>query len=151
VAEARPFAAAGLARRMTAVHLSLCFTFAIMLLWGPGPAVAVQFCAVMVAELRQRLGGSRAVITAARMALALVAADAVFSEVGPPTLGLGDRLTQPDVIAVLVAAVAWFAVNYLVVTVEIRVRHQAPCATYSHVRWHMSSCRPAPCYSSPHF
>ncbi len=126
VAEARPFTAPGVARRMTAVHLSLCFTFAIMLLWGPGLAIAVQSFAVIVAELRQRLGLSRAGLTAARMAVALVAADAVFRQVGPPTLGLGDRLTQADVIAVLVAAVVWFAVNYLLVTVEIRIRHQAP-------------------------
>ncbi len=125
VAEARPFTAPGAARRMTAVHLSLCFTFAIMLLWGPGPAIAVQSVAIMTAELRQRLGLSRAVLTAARMACALFAAGVVFRTIDP-TLGLGDRLTQADVIAVLVAAVVWFAVNYLLVTVEIRIRHQAP-------------------------
>ncbi len=126
LAEVRPFMAPGAARRMTAVHLSLCFTFAIMLLWGPVPAVVVQSIAIMTAEFRQRLGWSRAALTASRMALALFAADAVFSRVGPPTLGLGDRLTESDVIAVLVAAGAWFVVNYVLVTLEIRMRFRAP-------------------------
>ena len=37
VADVRPFAVPGVTQRMTTVFLSICFTFSIMLLWGPWP------------------------------------------------------------------------------------------------------------------
>jgi diguanylate cyclase (GGDEF)-like protein len=121
VADVRPFAVPGVTQRMTTVFLSICFTFSIMLLWGPGPAIAVQAVAVVGAGLRQRLGFTRTLITAGRMAVALIAGAAVLDFFGPPAFGLGDRLSRADVLAVITAGAAWFVVNYLLLSVGIRL------------------------------
>ena len=121
VADALPFAVPGAARRARPVFVSVCFTFAIMLLWGAGPAVAVQAVSVTVAGIRQQLGVARTLFTMGRLSAALVAADAVLSASGTPAFTIGEPLGRADVIAVAVAGLVWFVVNYLLVIVKLRV------------------------------
>jgi diguanylate cyclase (GGDEF)-like protein len=123
VADVRPFPVPANGRRMTTVFLSICFTFAIMLLWGPAVAIAVQAVSVAGAGFRQHLGVRPTVFIAVRMAVALIAADAVLKLFGSPTFGLGLRLSQADVFAVFMAGLAWFAVNYVLLIVEVRHRY----------------------------
>ena len=123
IADLRPFPVPGTRRRVATIFLSICFTFAIMLLWGAGPAIAVQTVAVTGAALRQRLSVARTVFIVGRFVLALVAADAVLDLFGPPPFALGIRVDRADVLAVVVAAAVWFAVNYLILAIGIRLRY----------------------------
>jgi diguanylate cyclase (GGDEF)-like protein len=123
VADVRPFSLPSRARRTTAVLLSICFTFAIMLLWGIGAAIVVQTFSLACGALRQRLSLAWALFTASRFGLALVAANTVLNLFGPPAFGLGHRLSRVDVLAVIAAGAAWFLVNYALMVIEIRLRH----------------------------
>ncbi|MFB6393318.1 putative bifunctional diguanylate cyclase/phosphodiesterase [Polymorphospora lycopeni] len=110
VCDARPFTPPG-RRQSSAVFPSICFTFAIMLLWGEAPAIAVQAAAVVVASWRMRHTVWRTVFNIAQYALALTAAYTVI-RLAP---GL------PYVVTVVAAAATWFAVKYGTVTVAIRL------------------------------
>ncbi|WP_320065095.1 putative bifunctional diguanylate cyclase/phosphodiesterase [Micromonospora sp. RTGN7] len=120
VCDARPFVPPG-RRQSSAVFPSTCFTFAILLGWGLGPAVAVQTVAVVVSSLRTGQAGWRAGFNAAQYACALAAA-AVVTGLGPGEIFDGGRLSWGDVLAVGGAAAAWFAVNYGLVSAAIRLR-----------------------------
>lgn len=120
VGDARPFVPPG-RRQSSAVFPSTCFTFAILLGWGLGPAVAVQAVAVVIAGWRMRHAVWRTVFNAAQYACALAAAYAV-TRLGPGGAFDGDRLGWPDVAAMVGAAVAWFAVNYGAVSLAVRLR-----------------------------
>ena len=118
--DARPFVPPG-RRQTSAVFPSTCFTFAILLGWGLGPAVAVQAVAVAVSGWRLGYAAWRTGFNAAQYACALAAAYAV-TRFGPGELFGGGRLHWTDVAAVGGATVAWFAVNYGLVNSAIRLR-----------------------------
>ncbi|MFI6131933.1 putative bifunctional diguanylate cyclase/phosphodiesterase [Micromonospora sp. NPDC051141] len=118
--DARPFVPPG-RRQTSAVFPSTCFTFAILLGWGLGPAVAVQAVAVAVSGWRLGYAAWRTGFNAAQYACALAAAYAV-TRFGPGELFGGGRLHWTDVAAVGGATVAWFAVNYGLVNYAIRLR-----------------------------
>ncbi|PTA46728.1 bifunctional diguanylate cyclase/phosphodiesterase [Micromonospora sp. RP3T] len=118
--DARPFVPPG-RRQTSAVFPSTCFTFAILLGWGLGPAVAVQAVAVAVSGLRLGYAAWRTGFNAAQYACALAAAYAV-TRFGAGELFGGGRLHWTDVAAVGGATVAWFAVNYGLVNSAIRLR-----------------------------
>ncbi|SBT37262.1 putative bifunctional diguanylate cyclase/phosphodiesterase [Micromonospora narathiwatensis] len=117
--DARPFVPPG--RRTSAVFPSTCFTFAILLGWGLGPAVAVQAVAVAVAGWRLGHAPWRTAFNAAQYACALAAAYAV-TRLGPGELFDDGRLHWTDVAAVGGATAAWFVVNYGLVSSAIRLR-----------------------------
>ncbi len=123
IADLRPLPVPWTRRRLGTIFVSVCFTSAIMLLWGAGPAIVVQAAAVLGASLRLRLSVARTAFTVARFALALLAADAVLDLFGPPPFALGIRVDRADILAVLAAAAAWFAVNYLLLTIGLRIRY----------------------------
>src|SRR5687767_5985317 len=77
VCDARPFVPPG-QRHTSAVFPSSCFTFAILIAWGLGPAVAVQTAAVVVSGWRMRHAAWRSTFNAAQYACALAAAYAVI-------------------------------------------------------------------------
>jgi hypothetical protein len=83
----------------TRLTLSLALTFAIMLLWGPAPAIVVQALALAVAALRQRRELTNVAFDVARFALAFQAAgwaEIRFGEV--PTVGMDiDEIGVADV------------------------------------------------------
>ncbi|MEU5941185.1 EAL domain-containing protein [Micromonospora sp. NPDC047548] len=118
--DARPFVPPG-RRHTSAVFPSTCFTFAILLGWGLGPAVAVQAVAVAVSGWRLRHALWRTTFNAAQYACALGAAYLVF-RLGPGGLFDGGRLGWTGVAAVGGATVTWFAVNYGLVSSALRLR-----------------------------
>ncbi|MGC4896374.1 putative bifunctional diguanylate cyclase/phosphodiesterase [Micromonospora sp. DT31] len=118
--DARPFVPPG-RRQTSAVFPSTCFTFAILLGWGFGPAVAVQAVAVAVSGWRLGYAPWRTGFNAAQYACALAAAYAV-SRLGPGELFDGGRLRWTEVAAVGGATVAWFVVNYGLVSSAVRLR-----------------------------
>lgn len=121
VGDARPFTPPG-RRQSPAVFPSVCFTFAVLLGYGLGPAVAVQCAAVAVSSFRMRHAVWRSVFNMAQYALALFAADIVL-RLGASAAFAGTRAPQwTDVAVVTAAALAWFTVTYGLVTVAVRLR-----------------------------
>ncbi|MFI7646546.1 EAL domain-containing protein [Micromonospora sp. NPDC049460] len=118
--DARPFVPPG-RRQTSAVFPSTCFTFAILLGWGLGPAVAVQAVAVVVSGWRMGHAPWRTAFNAGQYACALAAAY-VVTWLGPGGIFDGGPLRWTDVAAVGGATVAWFAVNYALVSAAVRLR-----------------------------
>ncbi|MEV5769343.1 diguanylate cyclase, partial [Micromonospora sp. NPDC052213] len=118
--DARPFVPPG-RRQTSAVFPSTCFTFAILLGWGFGPAVAVQAVAVVVSGWRMGHAPWRTAFNAGQYACALAAAY-VVTWLGPGGIFDGGPLRWTDVAAVGGATVAWFAVNYALVSAAVRLR-----------------------------
>ncbi|MER7456265.1 EAL domain-containing protein [Micromonospora sp. NPDC126480] len=118
--DARPFVPPG-RRQSSAVFPSTCFTFAILLGWGLGPAVAVQAVAVVVSGARLGYAGWRTAFNAGQYACALAAAYAV-TRLGAGDLFGGGGLGWTDVAAVGGAMLAWFVVNYGLVSSAVRLR-----------------------------
>ncbi|MFC0508415.1 bifunctional diguanylate cyclase/phosphodiesterase [Micromonospora costi] len=120
VCDARPFVPPG-RRQSSAVFPSTCFTFAILLGWGLGPAVAVQAIAVVVSGWRLRHAAWRTAFNVGQYACALAAAYGI-TRLGPGTVFPDGALHGSDVAAVGGATVAWFLVNYLLVSMAVRLR-----------------------------
>ncbi|MDG4808243.1 bifunctional diguanylate cyclase/phosphodiesterase [Micromonospora sp. WMMD1120] len=120
VCDARPFVPPG-RRQTSAVFPSTCFTFAILLGWGLGPAVLVQAVGVVVAGWRMRHAAWRTAFNVGQYACALAAAYGVI-QLGSGTIFSGGRLHWTDVAAVGGATVAWFVVNYGLVSWAVRLR-----------------------------
>ncbi|MFI9642114.1 putative bifunctional diguanylate cyclase/phosphodiesterase [Micromonospora sp. NPDC051925] len=118
--DARPFVPSG-RRQTSAIFPSTCFTFAILLGWGLGPAVLVQTVAVAVSGVRLGHAPWRTTFNAAQYTCALAAAYLVL-RLGPGGLFDGDRLSWTDVLAVGGATVTWFVVNYGLVSTALRLR-----------------------------
>jgi diguanylate cyclase (GGDEF)-like protein len=102
------------------VFPSICFTFAILLAWGLGAAVAVQAAAVAVSSWRMGHRPWRAVFNLGQYTLALAAARAVTMLAGPMPLAHPPQWT--DVAVVALAAGAWFVVKYGTVTIALHLR-----------------------------
>ncbi|MFG1868571.1 EAL domain-containing protein [Micromonospora arborensis] len=120
VCDARPFVPPG-RRQTSAVFPSTCFTFAILLGWGLGPAVVVQAVGVVVSGWRMRHAAWRTAFNVGQYACALAAAYGVI-QLGPGTIFSGGRLHWTDVAAVGGATLAWFVVNYGLVSWAVRLR-----------------------------
>ncbi|MET7818301.1 putative bifunctional diguanylate cyclase/phosphodiesterase [Micromonospora zamorensis] len=120
VCDARPFVPPG-RRQTSAVFPSTCFTFAILLGWGLGPAVVVQAMGVIVSGWRMRHAAWRTAFNVGQYVCALAAAYGVI-QLGSGTIFSGGRLHWPDVVAVGGATLAWFVVNYGLVSWAVRLR-----------------------------
>ncbi|PZF89206.1 bifunctional diguanylate cyclase/phosphodiesterase [Micromonospora deserti] len=120
VCDARPFVPPG-RRHSSAVFPSTCFTFAILLGWGLGPAVAVQAVAVVVSGWRMGHAAWRTGFNAGQYACALGVAYTV-TRLGPGGIFDGGRLGWTDVAAVGGATLAWFVVNYGLVSAAVQLR-----------------------------
>ncbi|MET8120650.1 EAL domain-containing protein [Micromonospora sp. NPDC005189] len=120
VCDARPFVPPG-RRQTSAVFPSTCFTFAILLGWGLGPAVVVQAVGVLVSGWRMRHAVWRTAFNVGQYACALAAAYGVI-QLGPGTIFSGGQLHWTDVAAVGGATLAWFVVNYGLVSWAVRLR-----------------------------
>ncbi|MGW0503586.1 EAL domain-containing protein [Micromonospora sp. NPDC003241] len=119
--DARPFLPPGRRPSSSAVFPSTCFIFAILLGWGLGPAVAVQAVAVLVSGARMRHAPWRVAFNAGQYACSLAAAYAV-TRLGPGGIFDGGGLGWTDIAAIGGAGVAWFVVNYGLVTTAVRLR-----------------------------
>ncbi|WP_344751178.1 GGDEF domain-containing protein, partial [Micromonospora olivasterospora] len=120
VCDARPFVPPG-RRQSSAVFPSTCFSFAILLGWGLGPAVAVQAVAVLVSGWRMGYAAWRTGFNAAQYACALAAASLVTA-LGPGGIFYDGPLSWSDAVALLGATAAWFVANYGLVNTAIRLR-----------------------------
>ncbi|MEU4527998.1 EAL domain-containing protein [Micromonospora ureilytica] len=120
VCDARPFVPPG-RRQTSAVFPSTCFTFAILLGWGLGPAVVVQALGVVLSGWRMGHAAWRTAFNVGQYACALAAAYGVI-QLGSGTIFSGGRLHWTDVAAVGGAALAWFVVNYGLVSWAVRLR-----------------------------
>jgi diguanylate cyclase (GGDEF)-like protein len=109
-------------RQATAIFTSICFTFSILLAWGFGPAALVQVAAVVVSSLRMRHTVWRAAFNAGQYTLSFAAAAGVLAMGARPPLALGAEATLTDVLLVVLAALVWFAVNYVLVTTALWLR-----------------------------
>src|SRR6476660_3939150 len=119
--DVRPFTPSG--RRLTAaVFSSIAFTFAILLLWGLAPAVLVQSVGVAVVTVRMRHAAWRGAFNAAQYGLSFAAAAAVLTLTSDAPFPGGKDILAGDVLAVLLAAAAWFLVNYLLVATAVWLR-----------------------------
>ncbi len=120
--DARPFSTPG-RRDASVVFPSICFTFAILLRWGLGPAIMVQTAAVIIVGLRMHYALWRAAFNAAQYALSFGAAYAVLTLVDPTPLGPGSSGPALGHVAVILAAAAtWFVVNHLLVYTAVWLR-----------------------------
>lgn len=121
LADLRPFPPPG-GRPTSAVFPSICFTFAILLMWGFAAAVVVQAAAVAVSSIRLRHRPWRAAFNASQYALAFAAAAAVMTlSNGTPFAPRGEP-DWVDVAVALAAAGAWFVVNDALVTGAVALR-----------------------------
>jgi diguanylate cyclase (GGDEF)-like protein len=108
--DARPYVVAG--RRASSVILpSICFTFAIALAWGPGPAVVAQLVSVTVAGARMREPARRTLHLAAQHVVALGGAALIAHLAG---LRLDEMAGWADALLTVVAAAGWMAARYAV-------------------------------------
>ncbi|MEH1014575.1 EAL domain-containing protein [Micromonospora sp. CPCC 206060] len=125
ICDIRPFAAPG-RRQSAAVLPSICFTFAIMLAWGPGPAIAVQALTVGVSGWRLRHAPGRIGFTIAQYACAFAAADLVLRLAPGGPFRVDGRPGWQDVAVMTGAAVTWFVVRYGTASVAGRLRFGGP-------------------------
>src|SRR5215470_9294111 len=101
-----------------------CFTFAILLCWGLGPAILAQTAAIVVVTWKHRLSPWTSLITAGQYALCFAAAFGVlaighpdpFGEHKPPNI-LGDAGSTIGAVA------AWLLAYGLLTMVEHWLRH----------------------------
>jgi diguanylate cyclase (GGDEF)-like protein len=120
ICDARPFTPPG-RRQSSAVFPSICFSFAVLLAWGLGPAIFVQAAAVVVSAWRMRHSWWRALFNIGQYGLALGAAYGVTVLAGERSFDAGGRPTLTDVAVVGAAAAAWFLVKYGTVTIAVRL------------------------------
>jgi diguanylate cyclase (GGDEF)-like protein len=115
--DARPYVVPG--RRASSVILpSICFTFAVVLAWGYGPAIAVQVVAVTVAGWRMHQPARRTVHLAVQHAVALAAAATVVALAG---VRIGDPEPRwVDAALTVAAAAAWITARYAFAAIAAR-------------------------------
>jgi diguanylate cyclase (GGDEF)-like protein len=93
------------------INPAVCFSFAILLSWGLGPAIAAQVAGVAAVTWRRRLPLLRALLVCAQFAVAFAAAYAVLMIGQPPRGPAGMEWTNVGDVPVLIAAIAaWLAV-----------------------------------------
>jgi diguanylate cyclase (GGDEF)-like protein len=104
----------------TQLVVSLCLTFAILLLWGPGPATVVQTVALSLAAVRDPGRLNVIAFAVARYACAFQAAGWAESQFQQPA-ALGLTTAEFGIARLAAAAVTWLAVNYGLIAVMFSV------------------------------
>ncbi len=115
LADARPLATGG-RRSVSPIYPSICFSFAIQLSWGFGPAVLVQASAVVVSSILLRHALWRAAFNISQYVLAFVASAAVLRLAGPVDFTAGGRPGAAGALVAFGAAAAWLLVSFGLVT-----------------------------------
>jgi predicted signal transduction protein with EAL and GGDEF domain len=99
--------------RRTRSTMSVCFTFAIFVLWGAGPAVVVQAAAGAVTVIGQRYTRTEGLYLIARLVCATAVAQIVVDTVyGHRITAPGQGLTGHDLIGFLLLSTVWLSVSY---------------------------------------
>jgi diguanylate cyclase (GGDEF)-like protein len=97
-------------RGLARVTISTAFAFAILLHFGPGPAVLVYVASSVIADVAARVAPLKILFNAAQYLLAIVAAAGVLMLAGKIPL---TNLTGSDLPIVLLAAAAFFVTNHV--------------------------------------
>jgi diguanylate cyclase (GGDEF)-like protein len=121
IADARLFTFGG-RRETLPVVPSVCVTFAVLLAWGLGAAIAVQAAALAVSSYRLGHVWWRAVFNLGQYVLAFAVADLVLQVADLRPYPPDGRLGISQVPVVLLAASAWFAVRLGLLTSGLRIR-----------------------------
>jgi diguanylate cyclase (GGDEF)-like protein len=110
-ADIRPVRLPAAVRSWATFVVSVCFCFAILLLFGPAPAIVIQVLAVSLAARRLRLNSGAAALLAARLACSLAVAGLAAGLLGVTGADFRDPLTAGDIGGAIVIAVAFVAVS----------------------------------------
>jgi diguanylate cyclase (GGDEF)-like protein len=122
LAEIRPVVATG-SYDPDGVTLSTAFVFAIVLIWGPAPAIVLQFFAISMRELLMRKSWWRVMFNAGQYALCLGAAALVLRAFGTrPSLAHPHLVTGGTLLGLAVAAVTYHMLNLFLVGVILSIR-----------------------------
>jgi diguanylate cyclase (GGDEF)-like protein len=97
-------------RGLARVTISTAFAFAILLHFGPGPALLVYVASSVIADVAARVAPLKILFNAAQYLLAIVAAAGVLMLAGKIPL---TSLTGSDLPIVLLAAAAFFVTNHV--------------------------------------
>jgi GGDEF domain-containing protein len=126
LAEIRPIAAPGKSRPDYGTA-ALTFCFAAFLYWGFGVGALLRAATIGVAALVARRAVFRAVFNVAQLTLSLGAAGLVLSAAGIHPQPLAPWLPEGgQLLAVACAAIAYFAVNFVLVDVAVALHSRAP-------------------------
>jgi diguanylate cyclase len=120
-----PFVASRFQRLLLPVFMSVCFAFAVLILYGLAPALLVQSAAILGAWLRLRLTPWRILAIWIRLDASLVVASVVFDVITGQRLAPGAQITGSGLFAVLAAIAGWFATNYLLLVLDAWLRQGA--------------------------
>jgi diguanylate cyclase (GGDEF)-like protein len=122
LAELRPVVASG-SYDPDGVTVSTAFVFAIVLIWGPAPAIVVQFFAISIREVLMRKSWWRVIFNAGQYAICTGAAAVVLRVFGSrPSLSHPDLVRGGILFGLAVAAVTYHMLNLLLVGVILSIR-----------------------------
>ncbi|MDT5028613.1 MAG: diguanylate cyclase, partial [Micromonosporaceae bacterium] len=134
LAAARAFMTSGPRGAPVVIGPTICFTFAILLCWGLGPAVLAQMASIVVLVWRRRVSLRDSVLTAGQYALAFAAAAVVLNVDSPhPWTNRPNNITAilADWASVVAAMAAWLLVFAILVIASDWLRRGNPWAGYS--------------------
>jgi predicted signal transduction protein with EAL and GGDEF domain len=116
------------------ITLSVCFTFAIFVLWGAAPAVVVQAVAGAVTVFGQRYSANEGLYFVARLVCAMVVTQLAVDVFFPGPITGGGLTSQPLVDLYLLAAV-WLAVSFgLLLLARVTVGSQTMSEAFETLR-----------------
>ena len=114
-------------RGLTRVTISAAFAFAILLRFGPAPAVLIYVSSSVVADLAGRVSPLKTLFNAAQYVLAMVAAAAVLKLAGELPLS---HITSGELPTVLAAGTAFFVANHLLACTAGALLARLPLRSY---------------------
>jgi diguanylate cyclase (GGDEF)-like protein len=114
-------------RGLTRVTISAAFAFAILLRFGPAPAVLVYVCSSVIADAAGQVAPLKVLFNAAQYVLAMVAAGAVLMLAGVLPMS---KITGDELSIVLAAATAFFLINHLLACVAGAHLARLPIVAY---------------------
>jgi predicted signal transduction protein with EAL and GGDEF domain len=116
--------------------LSVCFTFAIFVLWDVAPAVVVQAAAGAVTMIGQHYRRTAGLYMIARLVCATAVAQLVVSAFVKHRITVpGEELTGPDLVKFVLLSVVWLTVSYgLLALVRMTATARGLSQTVSEIR-----------------
>jgi diguanylate cyclase (GGDEF)-like protein len=132
VAAAQAFITSGPRSASVVIGPTVCFTFAILLGWGLGPAVVAQVLSIVVLVWRRQMSLRDSVLRAGQYALAFAAAEIVLSAgSGDPLVVDAPSHIVADVVTAVLAGAAWLVVFVILVVASDWLRQGNPRARYA--------------------
>jgi diguanylate cyclase len=134
VAATQAFMPSGRRGAPVVIGPAVCFTFAILLVWGLGPAVVAQVAAIVVVVWRRQVSLRESVLRAGQYALAFAAAALVLSANSP--YPWADRpsdimATMAEAVTLVAAVAAWLLVYVILVVASDWLRQGDPRGRYA--------------------